>query len=124
LDPKLYLDEDVNPGFAPLLTNAGIDTLSSRDAGMLRASDEEQLARATSDGRVIFTYNYLDFDRIATEAMASGTSHAGIIISHKQYFAHEAALLVRMLAEFLRHYDAEALANACLKLPSPNIERR
>lgn len=74
------LDFDVISG----LKLAGIDVVSSEEAGMKRAPDAEQLAFATSLGRVIYTANRADYARLHHEWMANGLHHAGIIIRARQ----------------------------------------
>lgn len=74
------LDFDVISG----LRLAGIDVLSSEEAGMKRAPDAEQLAFATSRARVIYTANRADYARLHQEWLAAGKHHAGIIIRARQ----------------------------------------
>lgn len=54
---RLYLDKHVKPQLADDLRLRGFDTLTTQEAGRDRASDEEQLAFATTEGRTILTYN-------------------------------------------------------------------
>ena len=54
---------------------------------MADASDNEQLEFATSQGRVLFSYNVSDFQRIHTEYLTDGKSHAGIILAQQQRYA-------------------------------------
>jgi Domain of unknown function (DUF5615) len=42
--------------------------------------DEQLLALATDEGRVMVTFNVGDFARITTEWAAAGTSHAGCLL--------------------------------------------
>jgi Domain of unknown function (DUF5615) len=57
----LNLDADLDPTFGPLFSTAGHDVLATRQAGRLRAYDEEQLAFAAGLGRVVLTHNRADF---------------------------------------------------------------
>lgn len=58
---RLYMDQDsLDFDVISGLRMAGIDVLSSEEAGMKRATDEEQLNFATSGGRVIYTANQRD----------------------------------------------------------------
>ena len=116
MKPRLYLDEDVNPQLCSLIEALGYDCVAARDANMLAASDEEHLARANAERRVILTYNYVDFERIATEAAASDAEHAGIIISYHQYTTDELPNLARKLHGVLEPYTADDLRSACLKI--------
>ncbi len=61
------------------LRNRGVDVLTTQDAGMLGASDEEHLALAISQGRVIFTQDD-DFLRLH----AKGIKHGGIAYANQQ----------------------------------------
>ena len=51
---------------------------------MRRAPDEEQLAFATSMGRVIYTANRGDFARLHSRWLAEGRHHTGIIVRARQ----------------------------------------
>jgi Tfp pilus assembly protein PilZ len=50
------------------------------------APDEHQLEFAASEGRVLFSYNASDFQRIHTDYLSSGKSHAGIILAPQQRY--------------------------------------
>lgn len=43
--------------------------------------DDEQLAYATAQGRVIFTFNTRDYAVLHTEYLSKQQTHAGIIVS-------------------------------------------
>jgi predicted nuclease of predicted toxin-antitoxin system len=68
------LDEHVPHAVANGLRRRKIDVTTTTDAQLLHATDEEHLAFALSEQRVIFT-NDSDFLRLA----ASGRPHAGIV---------------------------------------------
>ena len=70
---KFYLDEHVAKAVAHGLRQRGADVLTVPEAGLLGASDEEHLARAQAEGRVLFTQDD-DFLRLH----AIGVEHAGI----------------------------------------------
>ena len=109
---KLYLDEDVDPLLAHVLRERGIDCLSTKDAQNLSRSDTQQLAFATSQGRVILTFNVKDFVRLAGESATSGHHHSGIIVSDHLPFRE---LLRRVLVLLQRHTQAD-LTDALLWL--------
>ncbi len=71
---RFYLDEHVNPAVAAGLRRRNIDVLTTQEADMLGASDEEHLALAASQNRVTFTQDN-DFARLH----ARGIEHAGIV---------------------------------------------
>lgn len=109
---RLYLDEDVLPELARVLRSAGLDVVSSHEQGNLGLSDEEQLARATADGRALLTFNYRHFIALARDWWIAERSHAGVIVSYRQYRRRELRDLRRASVRLLETVDAEDLANA------------
>jgi hypothetical protein len=76
---KYYMDEHVPNAVVRGLRARGVDVLTVAEAGLRGASDEDQPARAKSDGRVIFTHDQ-DFLRLA----AASADHAGVVYAHQQ----------------------------------------
>jgi predicted nuclease of predicted toxin-antitoxin system len=70
---RYYLDEHVDPAVAHALRRLGIDVLTTAEAGRLSDDDSAQLAFATTEGRVMVT-----FDRDYLDRHSVGTPHAGI----------------------------------------------
>ena len=70
---KFYTDEHVAKAVVQGLRQRGADVLTVAEAGLLGASDEEHLARAQREGRVLFTQDD-DFLRLH----AADVEHAGI----------------------------------------------
>ena len=70
---RFYADEHVPNAVVKGLRLHGADVLTTAEAGMLGASDEEQLAFAARAGRVLYTQDadYLRLHR-------AGVEHAGI----------------------------------------------
>ena len=71
---RLYADEHVARAVVRGLRQRGVDVLTTAEAGLLGASDEEHLAFARTQGRVIFTEDD-DFLRLHS----AGAKHAGIV---------------------------------------------
>lgn len=71
---RFYFDEHVGHAIAKGLRRRSIDVLTLAEADMLGASDEEHMAFARDEGRVIVTHDH-DFLRLAAE----GVDHAGIV---------------------------------------------
>jgi predicted nuclease of predicted toxin-antitoxin system len=71
---KFHLDENANNAIADGLKRRGIDVTISAEVNLISASDQEQLAFAHSQGRVIFTQ-----DRDFLELHYSGINHSGIV---------------------------------------------
>jgi uncharacterized protein with PIN domain len=67
------MDENVSSAIVNGLRLRGFEILTTQEAGMSRASDEEQLAFAKNKNRVIFTQD-VDFLRLH----ARGINHSGI----------------------------------------------
>ncbi len=87
---RFHLDENCDPRIAVGLRLHGIDVTTTAEAGLVRASDEEQLAYAALKGRVIVTRD-ADFLRLD----AAGAVHAGIIYCGPQ--ARSLGELVRLV---------------------------
>lgn len=76
---RYYADENVDRAVARGLRRRGVDILTASESGMLGRSDEEQLAFAAAQGRVLFTQDD-DFLMLA----AQDTPHAGIVYAPQQ----------------------------------------
>ena len=76
---RYFTDEHVAKAVIAGLRRRGVDVVSVSESGMLSASDEELLAFAVSQGRVIFSQDD-DFLRLA----AQGYEHAGIVYAHQR----------------------------------------
>jgi hypothetical protein len=70
------LDEHIDAAISVGLRRRGIDVTTTVEAGLLRASDPEQIAFATAQGRVFVTR-----ERGIAAEIPSGISHAGIAIA-------------------------------------------
>ncbi len=83
--PAFFTDEDVYAAIAPALRKAGLEALSSPEAGRLGESDESQLAFAADQGRVLVTFNVAHFATIHATWLAQGRHHAGIVVSSQRH---------------------------------------
>lgn len=77
-----------------------VDVLTALEAAMIERSDEEHLKLAAEQGRVLYTFNVGDFYRIHQEYLASGKSHAGIILARQQRYSvgEQARRLLKLIA--------------------------
>ena len=98
---RFHLDENCDPRIAVGLRLHGIDLTTTVEAGLLQASDEDQLRFAASEGRVIVTRDE-DFLRMD----AAGDVHAGIayIRPEKRSLGHVIRWLV-LIWELLEPND-------------------
>jgi predicted nuclease of predicted toxin-antitoxin system len=71
--------------------------LTTEEAGMDTASDEDQLAFAAKENRAILTFNIRDFAPLHEQWLADAKPHAGIIVSQQLGNRQYGVLLSRML---------------------------
>ena len=75
---KFYTDEHVHPAVIAGLRRRGIDVLTTKDANMIAANDDEHLKLAIQEKRVIFTQ---DDDFLKFHALQ--IPHKGIVYAHQ-----------------------------------------
>lgn len=102
---ELYLDEDVSVLIATLLRSRGFRCITTRDAGMLGGSDEEQLVYAVKQKSVLLTHNKVDFEKLYNEYLNTDREHFGIIIARRD---NEYSMLKRLL-KILNYVTAEQM---------------
>jgi predicted nuclease of predicted toxin-antitoxin system len=78
---RYHLDESCSPNLAPGLRLRGVDVTTSQDTGLLGRPDEDQLAHAHADGRILVTHDD-DFMKLN----ASGRSHSGIVYCRQRRY--------------------------------------
>jgi hypothetical protein len=76
---RFHLDENVDPAIASGLRRRGVDASTSHETELLEAPDEQQLAYALAQSRVLVTHDE-DFLAIAKP----GVEHAGIAYCHPE----------------------------------------
>lgn len=108
---RVYLDEDVDVLLAPLLAAHGIDCLTTVAAGNLGRTDEEQLAFAAQESRVLITHNRTDFEALAVAWYGQQRDHAGIVLAVRRSDSYE---LARHLLPVLQMYDQAGWRNMVL----------
>ncbi|MFQ6120875.1 MAG: DUF5615 family PIN-like protein, partial [Methanosarcinales archaeon] len=104
---RIYTDEDIHGVVAKTLCREGYNAISTPEAGMLSMSDEKQLEFATSQRRVILTFNTKDFTRLHLKYQTIGMHHYGIIVSGQL----EVRELLRRLRKLLQSLSAEDMYN-------------
>jgi predicted nuclease of predicted toxin-antitoxin system len=75
---RFYTDEHVSHIVVKGLRNRGADVMTTKEAGMLGASDDDHIALASEQGRVIFTQDD-DFLKLHAE----GVNHSGIVYARQ-----------------------------------------
>jgi hypothetical protein len=82
---NIYIDEDaMDSDLVAALRSRGVIVITAFEAGLTEKSDDEQLAFATRQGCVLYTFNVSDFYRLHTEWLAAGLEHAGMILAQQQ----------------------------------------
>lgn len=91
---RYHLDEHVDKAIAVGLRRRGIDLTTTVEAGIRQASDSQQIAFATSQGRVFVTR-----ERGIAKEVTAGTSHSGIVVTRvgRRYIGPTILALVRLL---------------------------
>lgn len=78
---KLFLDEDVPEAIATALKLRGYDVTTVKEVGRKGITDIDQLKYASSEKRVLFSFNIADFYKIHSDFLKNGLNHSGIILS-------------------------------------------
>jgi predicted nuclease of predicted toxin-antitoxin system len=101
---RFHLDEHCPSALAAGLRRQGVDVTTTPEAGLVGATDEQQLGFACTNNRVIFTQ---DSDFLAINA--TGVEHPGIVYCHQRKYA--VGELVQMLVLVWEVYGPEELRN-------------
>lgn len=84
---KLLLDEMHAPSIAEALIDGAFDVVAVAAQPALRAiADDDLLEYATAEGRAVVTENVGDFTSLATQWVAEGRAHAGLIFTNPSRF--------------------------------------
>jgi hypothetical protein len=85
---QLYIDEDsMDRDLVRALRARGIDVVTAQEVGMMGRSDEEHLLSATSQGRVLYSFNRGDFFRLHSQYLTEGKTHAGMVLARQQHYS-------------------------------------
>jgi predicted nuclease of predicted toxin-antitoxin system len=107
---RLYFDRHIIARLAEDLRSRGYDVLTTEEAGLDSATDEQQLTFATNEKRAILTFNIRDFAPLHEQWSAAGRSHAGIIVS-RQLGSRQYGLLLQRMLRLLNHFTADELTS-------------
>lgn len=101
--PKLHLDEDASSDdlYENLISNGHDVTRTPSDWIQKKASDEEQLQKASENDRSIFSFNAKHFVRIAKKT----SQHKGILVSKQKAFS----IILKALNRFFKESSAEEM---------------
>ena len=107
---SLYLDEDVSILVADILRARGFDVITARDEKMLGRNDSEQLEKAISLHRCLFTHNRIHYEKLHHQAVSGEKKHFGIIIGTRRNMYE----LARRIATLLDTLTADEIENQLL----------
>lgn len=64
-----------------------VDVTTALDESMIERTDAEHLDFASRQGRVLFSFNRGDFLQLHRQYLATGKSHAGLILARQQRYS-------------------------------------
>jgi len=64
-----------------------VDVTTALDESMIERTDAEHLDFAFRQGRVLFSFNRGDFLQLHSQYLATGKSHAGLILARQQRYS-------------------------------------
>lgn len=84
---RLYCDEDaMSADLVHALRIRGLDVTSALEEAMVGRPDDEHLEYAALAGRVLYSFNAGDFQRLHCEYLTQGKHHPGIVLCRQQRF--------------------------------------
>ena len=101
---KYYLDEDLSPKISELLRGLGVDCISAHEAGMIQASDLEQLEFASRKKRCLVTKNRDDFIRLTVQFFNDHLPHYGVLIIPRTFPGDRFTLIAKALLAYAREH--------------------
>jgi hypothetical protein len=109
----LYLDEDTMArSLVAALRARGADVQTVLNAGLTGKKDRVQLEWATSNKRILYTFNVGDFCRLHRAYLETGIEHAGIIVVPRQRYSIKQQ--IRLLLDLIKTRSAEDMWNRLL----------
>jgi hypothetical protein len=107
--PRFLLDEHVWGGLVEIGRDLGADVLLVQTNLPQGSDDEEVLALAAREGRILLTSNAQDFAPLVADWFLAGREHCGVLIVPGQT---DKGLLSRALQNIVEHDLAGSLKNS------------
>lgn len=112
-EPRLLLDEMLSGAIAAQLRSRGLDVVAVvEDASLVSTPDEDVLAHAAAQQRVLVTANIADFAAIANDWRASGRVHHGIIYVAHRTFPQDRSFMGALVDALAAFCAAKTLASS------------
>ncbi|MGH2359914.1 MAG: DUF5615 family PIN-like protein [bacterium] len=87
----ILLDADVPPAVAAALVQRGHDAFAaSGDVALEDLRDDDLLREATRQGRVLVTFNVVDFVEVVHRFAHAQEDHGGVVLIHSRSFPRTA----------------------------------
>lgn len=85
---RFYVDEDaMDKAVIHVLRARAVDIEAANEVGMVHREDHEHLSYATSQGRVLYSFNMGHFCALHADFLESGRNHSGIVVSRQQHYS-------------------------------------
>jgi predicted nuclease of predicted toxin-antitoxin system len=112
---RLYTNENMDYAVVEILRNLQHDVLTAKDAGKANQGipDEDVLAFAKSENRIVVTFNYQDFKHLHRHS----PQHSGIVICTEDRDATALALRIHAAIESAKG----DLENQLVRVIRPNL---
>lgn len=91
------------------LRTRNVDAVTALDMGMIEQADEDHLAAATAQRRVLYSFNLADFYRLHRAWLAAGKSHSGMVLAQQQRYS--VGEQMRRLLKLIASKSAEDMQN-------------
>ena len=92
----------------------GVDLVTALEQRMIRRDDIDHLELAHSQGRVLYSFNVGDFQRLHTEVLNQGKHHSGIILARQQ--RHSVGEQMRRLLRIIAALSADEMKDSLIFL--------
>jgi uncharacterized protein with PIN domain len=112
---RLYFDEDAMDGdLVHALRIRGIDVTSALEQEKVRRSDADHLEFATSQSRILYSFNIGDFQQLHAKYLTIGKHHSGIVLCQQQRYSLGEQM--RRLLNIVGRVSAEEMRNSLIFL--------
>lgn len=109
-EPRLLLDEMLSGTIADQLRRRGYDVVAVvEDVSLVSTTDEELLAHATEQQRVLVTANIADFAAIASDWRTGDRVHHGIVYVAYRTFGQDRSFIGALVDAISALYESRAL---------------
>lgn len=106
----LLLDEMLSGAIAEQLRARDLDAVAVvENPRLIGTPDEELLAHAAAQERVVVTANVADFAAIATDWRAAGRAHAGLVYVTSRAFPQDRSFIGAIVSALLALQDSGSL---------------